>query len=73
MPKFVIERQYLVPMYQHVVVEADTLEDACAISPDALLRIELDKISKDSNCTVYFKVKHGFFIYFIVMCASVIS
>jgi hypothetical protein len=29
MPKFVIERQYLVPMYQHVVVEADTLEAAC--------------------------------------------
>jgi hypothetical protein len=29
MPKFVIERQYLVPMYQHVVVEADNLEAAC--------------------------------------------
>src|SRR5689334_21429972 len=29
MPKFVIERQYLVPMYQHIVVEADNLEKAC--------------------------------------------
>jgi len=29
MPRFVIERQYLVPMYQHVVVEAETLEEAC--------------------------------------------
>ena len=29
MPKFVIERQYLVPMYQHIVVEADNLEEAC--------------------------------------------
>ena len=29
MPKFVIERQYLVPMYQHTVVEADNLEEAC--------------------------------------------
>ena len=29
MPKFVIERQYLVPMYQHIVVEADNLEAAC--------------------------------------------
>ena len=29
MPKFVIERQYLVPMYQHIVVEAKTLEEAC--------------------------------------------
>ena len=29
MPKFVIERQYLVPMYQHIVIEAKTLEEAC--------------------------------------------
>jgi hypothetical protein len=29
MPKFVIERQYLVPMYQHIVVEAENLETAC--------------------------------------------
>ena len=36
MPKFIIERQYLVPMYQHIVVEAETLEEACtkAISDD---------------------------------------
>jgi hypothetical protein len=36
MLKFVIERQYLVPMYQHVVVEAENLEEACvkAISDD---------------------------------------
>jgi hypothetical protein len=29
MPKFVIEGQYLVPMFQHIVVEAETLEEAC--------------------------------------------
>jgi len=29
MPKFVIERQYLVPMYQHIVVEANNLEETC--------------------------------------------
>jgi len=29
MPKFVIERQYLVPMYQHIVVAAETFEAAC--------------------------------------------
>ena len=29
MPKFVIERQYLVPMYQHIVVEAENLDEAC--------------------------------------------
>jgi hypothetical protein len=36
MPKFVIERQYLVPMYQHSVVEAENLETACemAVSDD---------------------------------------
>jgi hypothetical protein len=36
MPKFVIERPYLVPMYQHIVVEAETLEAACemAVSDD---------------------------------------
>jgi hypothetical protein len=27
MPKFVIERQYLVPMYQHLVVEAENLKE----------------------------------------------
>jgi hypothetical protein len=32
MPKFLIERQYLVPMYQHVVVEADTVEAACEMA-----------------------------------------
>jgi hypothetical protein len=36
MLKFAIERQYLVPMYQHLVVEAENLEEACnkAISDD---------------------------------------
>jgi hypothetical protein len=29
MPKFVIERQYLVPMYQHIIVEAENLDEAC--------------------------------------------
>ena len=36
MPKYVIERRYLVPMYQHIVVEAETFEAACdlAVSDD---------------------------------------
>jgi hypothetical protein len=36
MPKFVIERQYRVPMYQHIVFEVENLEEACkkAISDD---------------------------------------
>jgi hypothetical protein len=32
MPKFVIERQYLVPMYQHIVVVAEDLEEACEMA-----------------------------------------
>jgi hypothetical protein len=46
MPKFVIERQYLVPMYQHIVVEADNLEEACqkGISDD------IDWDSQEMDC-----------------------
>lgn len=29
MTKYVIERQYLLPIYQRVVVEADSVEEAC--------------------------------------------
>ena len=32
MPKFVIERQYLVPMYQHIVVEAPDIATACEVA-----------------------------------------
>jgi hypothetical protein len=42
MPKFVIERQYLVPMYQHIVVEAESFEMACELAMS-------DDISWDSQ------------------------
>jgi hypothetical protein len=29
MPRYVIERQFLVPMYEHIFVEAQSLEEAC--------------------------------------------
>jgi hypothetical protein len=47
MPKFVIERQYLVPIYQHIVVEAENLEEACkkGISDD----IDWDTQEMDSD------------------------
>src|ERR1700736_2172494 len=47
MPKFVIERQYLVPMYQHIVVEAENLDEACkkGISND----IDWDTQEMDSD------------------------
>ena len=47
MPKFVIERQYLVPMYQHIVIVAENLEEACkkGISDD----IDWDTQEMDSD------------------------
>jgi hypothetical protein len=46
MPKFVIERQYLVPMFQHIVVEAENLRKACkkAISD------EVDWHTQEMDC-----------------------
>ena len=44
MPKFVIERQYLVPMYQHIIVAAETFEKACDMAVS-------DDISRDSQET----------------------
>jgi hypothetical protein len=29
MPRYVIERQYLVPLHEHIFVEAESLEEAC--------------------------------------------
>jgi hypothetical protein len=37
MPKFVIERQYLLPIYQRLIIEAETLEEACAEAVDPAL------------------------------------
>ena len=34
MPKYVIERQYLLPVYQRLVIEADTVEEACEKAVD---------------------------------------
>jgi hypothetical protein len=34
MPKYVVERQYLLPVYQRLVIEADTVEAACAKAID---------------------------------------
>ena len=29
MPRYIIERQYLVPMFEHILVEAESLNEAC--------------------------------------------
>ena len=46
MPKFVIERQYLVPMYQHIVVEAETFEEACTKG----ISDEMDWDTQEMDC-----------------------
>jgi hypothetical protein len=56
MPKFVIERQYLVPMYQHIVVEAKTLEEACTkgISDDIVWDTQEMDCDGARNTTITF-------------------
>ena len=46
MPKFVIERQYLVPMYQHIAIVAENVEEACkkGLSDDIDLGLRSDGI-----------------------------
>src|SRR5262245_27526012 len=46
MPKYVIERQYLVPMYQHIIIDAENFQEACkkAISDD------IDWDSQEMDC-----------------------
>jgi hypothetical protein len=34
MPRYVIERQYLVPVYEHILVEASSFEAACRKAVD---------------------------------------
>ena len=46
MPKYVIDRQYLVPMYQHIVVEAENLEDACKKG----IRDDIDWDTQEMDC-----------------------
>jgi hypothetical protein len=46
MPKFVIERQYLAPMYQHIVVEAETFDAACEIA----MSDDIDWDSQEMDC-----------------------
>ena len=48
MAKFVIERQYLVPMYQHIVVEAETLEAACAMAVTDDIAWDTQEMDSDS-------------------------
>jgi hypothetical protein len=44
----VIERQYLVPMYQHIVVEAENLEEACKKGHHRRYRLGYPEMDCDS-------------------------
>ncbi|MGA8760284.1 MAG: hypothetical protein WB611_28985 [Stellaceae bacterium] len=46
MPQFVIERQYLVPMNQHIVVEAESFEEAC----DMAMSDDISWDSQEMDC-----------------------
>jgi hypothetical protein len=48
MPSFVIERQYLVPMYQHIVVEADTFDEACKLAVSDDIDWETQEMDSDN-------------------------
>jgi hypothetical protein len=38
MPRYVIERQYLVPMFEHILIEASTFDEACREAVDDLIQ-----------------------------------
>jgi hypothetical protein len=47
MPRYVIERQYLVPMFEHIFVEAPSLEEACRRAVDDLAEPWSDRVELD--------------------------
>jgi hypothetical protein len=48
MPKFVIERKYLVPMYQQIVVEAENLKVACETAVSADIAWDTQEMDSDN-------------------------
>lgn len=47
MPRYVIERQYLVPVYEHILVEAQSFEDACRKATDDIAEPWGDDVQTD--------------------------
>jgi len=64
MPKYVIERQYLVPMYQHIVVEAETPDAACEMAVTDDIAWDTQEMDSDSarktTLTVVKEVPEGY-------------
>jgi len=51
MPRYVIERQYLVPVYEHILIEAPTFEDACRRALDDIEKPWGDNAKTDYECS----------------------
>jgi hypothetical protein len=47
MPRYLIERQYLVPMFEHILVEAPNLDEACREAIDEFARPWGDNVEPD--------------------------
>jgi hypothetical protein len=47
MPRYVIERQYLVPMFEHILVEAPSFDAACGEAIDELAQPWGDNVKPD--------------------------
>jgi hypothetical protein len=47
MPRYVIERQYLVPMFEHILVEAPSLDAACREAIDEFTQPWGDDVKPD--------------------------
>jgi hypothetical protein len=47
MPRYVIERQYLVPMFEHILVEAPSLDVACREAIDEFVQPWGDHVRPD--------------------------
>jgi hypothetical protein len=57
MPEFVIERQYLVPMYQHIVAEDETLEAACEMAVSDDIAWDSQEMDCDARATTITEAK----------------
>jgi|SRR5579862_6062712 len=47
MPRYVIERQYLVPMFEHILVEAPSFDAACREAIDEFVQPWGDNVKPD--------------------------
>jgi hypothetical protein len=47
MPRYVIERQYLVPMFEHILVEAPSFDAACREAIDEFVQPWGDNVAPD--------------------------